>query len=51
MRGKKAGFIGMRGKREEETQFEQKNRAAQVQVRIKHKDYYLTTNIPITRTL
>ena len=41
MRGKKAAFIGMRGKREEETSFEQKKRAAQVQVSIIPKDYNL----------
>ena len=38
MRGKKAAFIGMKGKREEETSFEQKKRAARVQVIIKPKD-------------
>jgi hypothetical protein len=43
MRGKKAAFIGMRGKREEETAVEQKKRAGHVQERIKHKDYKLST--------
>ena len=43
MRGKKAAFVGMRGKREEETSFEQKKRAAQAQVRIKQKDKFTIT--------
>jgi hypothetical protein len=43
MRGKKAAFVGMRGKREEAAAFDQKKRAACVQVRIRHNDYNLST--------
>ena len=43
MRGKKAAFVGMRGKREEETLFEQKKRTACVQATITQQKLNLRT--------